>query len=93
MSTWPAVAFTVATFVLERWLRSRPARTVQAAQFVPRDNLDAAILAMAATNWAGNPHSGRGLAKQFEMPEKLAARVRQQVLDGMNGHAPEGASA
>ena len=30
VSTWPAVAFTVATFVLERWLRSRrqPAATV-----------------------------------------------------------------
>jgi hypothetical protein len=89
VSTWPAVAFTVATFVLERWLRSRRTQPAQAAQGVPRDNLDAAIHAMVITELAGNGHSGRSLAKQFALPEKLAHTVRRQVLAGMNGHAPE----
>lgn len=90
VSTWPAVAFTVATFVLERWLRSRRKEPAQYVQGVPRDSLDAAIQAMIATELAGNGHSGRGLAKRFVLPEKLALDVRQKVLAGMNGHAPEG---
>jgi hypothetical protein len=96
VSTWPAVSFTVATLVLERWLRSRrkhsepAAETVtQSAPGVPADNLDAAIQAMIVTNLAGNPHSARGLATRFELPPKLAGKVRQLVLAEANGHAPQ----
>ncbi len=94
VSTWPAVAFTVACFMLERWIRSRRGQ-VPATQSepdpaaVPHDALDAAIRAMIATAQAGNPHSARGLATRFELPPKLAGKVRQLVLAGANGHTPE----
>lgn len=94
VSTWPAVAFTVACFMLERWLRSRrrQAPATQDAPDVPgvaHDALDAAIRAMIATAQAGNPHSARGLAMRFELPPKLAGKVRQLVLGSMNGDAPQ----
>lgn len=96
VSTWPAVAFTVATFVLERWLRSRRRQhetaaeePAQSALGVPQDKLDAMIHAMIATTQAGNPHSARGLATRFESPPKLAGKVRQLVLAEANGHAPQ----
>lgn len=93
VSTWPAVAFTVACFMLERWLRSRrrqapAAQDAPALAAVPHDALDAAIRAMIATAQAGNPHSARGLATRFELPPKLAGRVRQLVLAEANGNGP-----
>lgn len=93
VSTWPAAAFTVATFVLERWLRSRRTLPAPAAAGVPRDSLDAAIQAMIATAQAGNPLSARQVQAKFGQPWKVASSVREQVLAGMNGHAPEGADA
>jgi hypothetical protein len=93
VSTWPAVAFTVACFMLERWLRSRR-RQVPVTQSalevpgVPHDALDAAVHAMIATAQAGNPHSARGLATRFELPPKVASKVRQAVLAEANGHDP-----
>ena len=72
----------MATFVLERWLRSRrkqgePAAqpAAQSAPGVPHDNLDAAIQAMIATAQAGNPHSGRGLARRYAVPEVASTCV------------------
>ena len=81
VSTWPAVAFTVATFVLERWLRSRRAQpAAEVAPGVPRDNLDAAIQAMITTHAAGNGLSARQLQTQFALPWKSASKVRQLVV-------------
>lgn len=94
VSTWPAVAFTVATFVLERWLRSQRQNarpdpvSAQNAQDVPHDSLEAAIHAMLATAQAGNPLSGRQLETRFGLPRKTVTIVRQQVLASMNGSAP-----
>lgn len=66
-STWPAIAFSVATFMLERWLRPRAAKAQPDAlwQQVPADTLDAAVHAMLATAAAGNPLSGRQLEARF----------------------------
>jgi Protein of unknown function (DUF2637) len=94
VSTWPAVAFTVACFMLERWIRSRrgqvPATQNEPAMApVPHDALDAAIQAMIVTHMAGNGHSARSLAMRFELPPKLAGKVRQLVLSEANGHAPK----
>ena len=94
VSTWPAVAFTVACFMLERWLRSRrrqapPTQSEPAVPGVAHDALDAAIRAMIATAQAGNPHSARGLATRFELPPKLAGKVRQLVLAEANGQHPQ----
>src|SRR5581483_5416853 len=97
VSTWPAVAFTVACFMLERWLRSRRRaqpgepgpEPAQSAQGVPYDSLDAAIQAMIATTLAGNPLSGRQLETRFGLKRPVPARVRELVLAGVNGHAPD----
>lgn len=98
VSTWPAVAFTVACFMLERWLRSRrrahPGEPEPAAAHsgyqVPADSLDAAIQAMLATAAAGNPLSGRQLEARFGLKRGPAAKVRELVLASMNGqHAGE----
>ena len=91
VSTWPAVGFTVASFVIERWLRRRsggPA-AAQSGHGVPADSLDAAIHAMLATAEAGNPLSGRQLEARFGLKRNAAARVRELVLASMNGHPSE----
>jgi hypothetical protein len=91
VSTWPAIAFSVATFMLERWLKSQAGRggqaAVQSAQAVPRDKLDAAIQAMIATAQAGNPLSGRQITARFELRSPVAGKVRELVLASMNGQA------
>lgn len=97
VSTWPAVAFTVACFMLERWLRSRRlehsgetgSEPAQSAQAVPYDSLDAAIQAMIATTLAGNPLSGRQLETRFGLKRPVPARVRELVLAGMNGNGQQ----
>ena len=94
VSTWPAVAFTVATFVLERWLRSRRQQvpdTVSPA--VPTGAENAAVMALRATLAAGNPYSANQLADKFSLTRAQATKVRQQVLAGSNGHHMNGASA
>jgi Protein of unknown function (DUF2637) len=90
-STWPAVAFSVATFMLERWLRPRAAEGQPDAlwQQVPADSLDAAIHAMLATAAAGNPLSGRQLEARFGLKRNAAAKVRELVLASQNGHPGE----
>lgn len=94
VSTWPAIAFTVASFVIERWLRRRSAGAgaAQSGQGVPADSLDAAIQAMLATAQAGNPLSGRQLEARFGLKRFPATKVRELVLASMNGHAPDGGS-
>lgn len=98
VATWPAVAFSVVSFVLERWLKSLLGRghsgetgpePAQSAQAVPRDKLDAAIQAMTATALAGNPLSGRQLTARFELRPPVAGKVRELVLASVNGSAAE----
>jgi Protein of unknown function (DUF2637) len=94
-AAWPAIAF-VGCYELLMMLVRAAARRGQGALpalNVPRDNLDAAIVKMAATAWAGNPLSGRTLGKQFELSPKVAFKVRQAVLAEANGHAPPEAVA
>src|SRR6185312_12129747 len=88
ISVWPALAF-FAAYEMAVWLAQKrqsaqPAEgeepAAQSAPGVPRDNLDAAIQAMILTHAAGNGHSARGLATRFELPPKLAGKVRQLVL-------------
>ena len=85
-----AAALAVGLGVLKRIMEQRPEPATQSAQGVPQDSLDAAITAMIATAQAGNPHSARGLATRFELPPKLAGKVRQAVLAEANGHIPDG---
>ena len=100
-AAWPAVAF-VGCYELLMLLVRASARRAGATQDeppathfapgfpdVPHDALDAAIRAMIATVQAGNPHSARGLATRFELPPKLAGRVRQMVLAEANGGHPQ----
>jgi hypothetical protein len=85
VSTWPAIAFTVASFVIERWLRRRHEGAAQTAPGVPADSLDAAIRAMLATAAAGNPLSGRQVEARFGLKRPVAAKVRELVLASVNG--------
>jgi hypothetical protein len=97
VSTWPAVAFTVACFMLERWLRSRRRGAGQGSadalwQVLPSDAQSAALASMRATFAAGNPWSGRALETRFGLSRADAAKVRELVLAEANGHvgsAPE----
>jgi hypothetical protein len=88
VSTWPAIGFTVASFVIERWLRRPREDAPQSGQGVPADSLDAAIQAMLATAAAGNPLSGRQLETRFGLPRKAVTTLRELVLASMNGGAP-----
>jgi hypothetical protein len=90
VSTWPAIGFTVASFVIERWLRRRSAgpAAAQSGQVVPADSLDAAISAMLATAAAGNPLSGRQLEARFGLKRPAATKVRELVLASQNGQEP-----
>ena len=91
VSTWPAVAFTVATFVLERWLRSRrrqqePGTVPSPAGAVPSDSETAAAASLRVLLAAGNPWTVNQLQEQFRLTRAQATKVRQQVLAGSNGH-------
>jgi hypothetical protein len=56
---------------------------------VPTDNEVAALLALRATAYAGNPWSGRQLETRFGLTRAQSARVRDLVLADANGHHPE----
>jgi hypothetical protein len=56
---------------------------------VPTDAEFAAYLALRASTWAGNALSGRQLETRFGISRAAATKVRQAVLAGANGHAPE----
>lgn len=92
VSTWPAIAFSVACFMLERWLRSRrrgqPAGTVPSP--VAGDAETAALASLRVTLAAGNPWSQNQLQERFRLTRAQAADVRRRVLAGSNGHAPDG---
>jgi hypothetical protein len=56
---------------------------------IPTDAEVAALLALRATTYAGNPLSGRQLETQFGLSRSQVTRVRQAVLAGANGHGPQ----
>jgi hypothetical protein len=53
---------------------------------IARDAEHAAQIALQATLAAGNPLSGRQLESRFGLSRVQAARVRQLVTAGANGH-------
>jgi len=83
----PAFSFSVATFILERWLAGqarKPADTVLTQ--VALDAEQAAQAALRATTAAGNPLSGRQLADRFGLNRAQVASVRGTVLAESDGH-------
>jgi hypothetical protein len=86
-STWPAVSFSVAMFMLERWLRSRRRQGSAGAPWtpVPADAQSAAEMALRATLAAGNPLSGRQLETRFGLSRSEATTLRRVVLASANG--------
>lgn len=85
----PAVAFTLSTFMLERWLTAQasaaPARSDSVG--VPSDVVTAAEASMRATLAAGNPLSLNQLAERFSLTRTQATKVRDEVL-ALNGSGP-----
>lgn len=76
--------------VLKRVVGRRPgAVALPVLPEVPADAEAAAYLALRATTWAGNPLSGRQLETRFGLSRPQAARVRELVAAGANGHRPE----
>ena len=98
VSTWPAVAFTVVTFVLERWLRSRREQPGEPREALPgkvsaplfTDAQSAAAWALARSLEGGNRLSDNQLRTRFRLSRTEQTEVCQLVLAGANGHAPEG---
>lgn len=60
---------------------------------IPTDAEAAAYLALRASTWAGNALSGRQLETRFGISRAQSTRVRQAVLAGANGHAPQDSDA
>jgi Protein of unknown function (DUF2637) len=91
----PAFSFSMATFILERWLAGQARSSVQTAPAGPvltqvaLDAEQAAQNALRATHAAGNPLSGRQLADRFGLNRTQVAQVRDAVLAGSNGHGRE----
>lgn len=56
---------------------------------IPTDAEVAALLALRATTWAGNPLSGRQLETRFGLTRQQVTRVRQGVLAAANGYRSE----
>jgi hypothetical protein len=93
----PVAAFAalwVGLGVLKRIVARHRARQVPTAPVpravlpeIPADAETAALLALRATTYAGNPLSGRQLETQFGLSRAQATRVRQLVLAKSNGHA------
>jgi hypothetical protein len=46
------------------------------------------VIALRATLAAGNPYSNNQLADKFGLTRAQVTKVRQAVLAGSNGHAP-----
>lgn len=85
---WPALAFSLASFMLERWLRCqvRPAAepapagvAPESATDAPPDAASAARAAMEKSITAGEPLSQRELARRFGIPRSRAAVIAREV--------------
>jgi hypothetical protein len=89
----PAFSFSVATFILERWLAGQARQPEPGSQpavtQVALDAEQAAQNALRATHAAGNALSGRQLADRFGLNRAQVASVRSKVLAESNGHAGE----
>jgi hypothetical protein len=94
VSTWPAIAFSVACFMLERWLRSRRQAPPSGAVSSPvaGDAENAAAASLRATLAAGNGWSQNQLQERFGLTRAQATEVRKRVLAGSNGHELNGAA-
>lgn len=78
--------------VLKRVMSHRGTATVHEAAGVilseiPADNEAAALIALRATTYAGNPLSGRQLEARFGLSRAQSTRVRQLVLSEANGQS------
>ena len=94
VATWPAAAFVGAYETLMLLVRASARRgagagggTVPAA--VPGDAETAAAASLRATIAAGNPWSNNQLAERFGLTRAQAAKVRETVLAGANGHGAD----
>ena len=92
------LGFSVVKRVIERRAELAAQQAAQTAPGVmlpeiPGDNEVAALLALRATTYAGNPLSGRQLETQFGLSRAQATRVRQLVLAKANGHQGADATA
>ena len=91
---WPAYSFIlVAAGMVAMVRRARAAApsgpSGVALVPIPTDAQNAAEMALRATHAAGNPLSGRQLETRFGITRVEATKVRQLVLAGANGHAPQ----
>jgi hypothetical protein len=78
--------------VLKRVTAASPAQQPAPGQGLPEIPTDAevaALLAMRATTWAGNPLSGRQLETRFGLTRQQVTRVRHAFLAAANGHHDE----
>lgn len=87
----PAVAFTLATFMLERWLSAQAGNSRPPAVFagVPSDLVAAAETSLRATVAAGNPLSVNQLTERFSLSRGAATKLRSAVLAASNGYPTE----
>ena len=88
---WPALAFSLASFMLERWLSSQvrgaavpaPAsaepRAVTGGAGVPADAATAARAALEESITAGEPLSQRELSRRYGIPRSRAAIIAREV--------------
>jgi hypothetical protein len=85
---WPAYSFVLVAWgmvaMVKRGGRPQEDGTVPAA--VPSDAENAALASLRMTLAAGNPWSQNQLQEQFRLTRAQAAKVRQLVLAGSNGH-------
>jgi hypothetical protein len=91
-ATWagiPAVSFSLATFMLERWLVGQARQPDESSQpaltQVALDAKQAAQNALRATTAAGNPLSGRQLADRFGLNRAQVASVQQSCSPSRTG--------
>jgi hypothetical protein len=85
----PAVAFSLATFMLERWLKAQAGKPGTVSSPVPTDAESAALVALRTTLAAGNPYSLNQLTERFSLTRAQATNVRRQVLAEANGGMPK----
>jgi hypothetical protein len=85
---WPAYSFVLVAWgmvaMVKRGGQPQPGGTVPSPGF--SDAETAALASLRATLAAGNPWSQNQLQEQFRLTRAQAAKVRQRVLSGSNGH-------
>lgn len=96
-SAWPALAFVGCYELLMLLVRASarrgtddPGRSRTAVDMVSSDAETAAMASLRATLAAGNGWSQNQLMERFGLTRAQAAKIRQQVLAGANGHGING---